>query len=537
MENKFKKGSLAISQIGILFIAIFAFTFLIGGVGFVNAEGDEKPLYYNKLWDYIRRYGQQINFSEPTEVFGVHLYGFKTFETTEIVNIQLRGFDNANKKPNTTVYHCQPINISNVLGWHFQDFSSSNLPIFYKDDYYILVNGENIGSSDPIYYFGCNIKSPTYPSLYECETNDVSNMNDYITYLKEPFMCKILQKINKTYFPKELEMQALIDNKYHEIINGTQAGIGNLSLTSLNFKPDNIYFDIPISINDSSLELIYNASYYIKMRKPLSVLVVEIGGGGGNDSNISTGIAPEIFYFTIAILIISIIAALTSYQAVKRTKEKKRRYRNKFYNKYMDILNLDNIIVSDKNSGLSVYEQVISDKKLNPTLVSGFLQAISSFGIELTGADEQFQTIKLEYQKSKILMSEFKKYRIISIFEENPSKEFTDALDPLSQDIDKYFGKLLENFDGDLTRLRGIKELLEKHLQISLIYPLKILIRNDIKLNSTEKSIINQAQNFMKKRNLDHFFVSNLMSDREFNPKRAEIILGLINKRVFQSII
>jgi hypothetical protein len=47
MENKFKKGSLAISQIGILVIALFAFAFLIGGIGVVSAGdactvGDKK---------------------------------------------------------------------------------------------------------------------------------------------------------------------------------------------------------------------------------------------------------------------------------------------------------------------------------------------------------------------------------------------------------------------------------------------------------------------------------------------------------------
>ena len=112
-----------------------------------------------------------------------------------------------------------------------------------------------------------------------------------------------------------------------------------------------------------------------------------------------------------------------------------------------------------------------------------------------------------------------------------------DSIEPLSQDIDKYYGKMLKNFDGEVTQFEGIKELLEKHLQISLVYPLKVFISDDIKLKSEEKTLVNQVLNFMKKENSDHFYISNLMSEGDFNPKRAEKILGLIDRRIFQPII
>jgi hypothetical protein len=203
----------------------------------------------------------------------------------------------------------------------------------------------------------------------------------------------------------------------------------------------------------------------------------------------------------------------------------------------MDVLNLNYVMVSDKLSGLNIYEQMISGKEINPTLLSGFLQAISSFGLELTGSEDQSQTIRLEYQNSKILMSDFKNYRLINVFEENPSKEFMDSIEPLSQDIDKYFGKLLKNFDGETTKFAGIKELLERHLQISLVYPLKVAITDNTKLNGEEKTLVYQAINFMKKKNSNYFYISYLMSGGDFNPKRAEKILGLIERKIFQPIV
>lgn len=147
-----------------------------------------KLLYYYHFWDYINRYGQQINFSESTEVYGMYLYGVKSGESTEKVKIQLTGF--YDKKPNSTIYHSQLINISNALGWHYQDISSSS-QILGKGDYYLLIDGSDLDTGDPSYYLGCNLISPTYPLFWEWE---VHNFGGESTYQREPFLCKIVQK-------------------------------------------------------------------------------------------------------------------------------------------------------------------------------------------------------------------------------------------------------------------------------------------------------------------------------------------------------
>jgi hypothetical protein len=494
-----------------------------------------KPLYKSNPMNYIDMYGQEINFSEPTEVFGIYLYGFKTSPSEESVWVRFRGFDDSTQTPNSTTYESRKLNIADEMiniGWYYQNFTSSSPLIFNKDEFYIVIDGSSMSWSTT-YYFACNPKNPTYPLLWEWERNDDGVSKDQ----GETFLCKILQKVNKTYFPKELKMQAFIDESYHDIINGAQSGEGNLSLTPLNFKPASIYFDIPILINDSSLTVRYNVSYQINLRKPVSVMIIEVGGGNGDNSKVSTGIATELFFILLFLIIISVLGALTSYRTVRKLKIKKRGYREKIFNKYMDVLNLNYIMISDKRSGLNIYEQMISGRVMNPTLLSGFLQAIRSFGLELTGSEEQSQTIKLEFQKSKIVMSEFRNYRLINIFEENPSKEFMDSIEPLSQDIDKQYGKLLKNFDGEVTKFEGIKALLEKHLRISLVYPLKVFISDDIKLKSEEKTLVSQVLNFMKKENSDHFYISYLMSEGVFNPKRAEKILGLIERKIFQPVL
>lgn len=354
-----------------------------------------------------------------------------------------------------------------------------------------------------------------------------------------PLLCKLVEKVDRTYYPEDLDMKAEINGNQYNIYNTSKLGCGNLTVNNINFYHNSDKLTIPITDNNESLQLVYSLNYSLSLQKYVEIT---IDGGDSNSGNsrttkITTGLPIEVLYFFIIITTTGIIMSLVSYHIVKKIKTKKENFRKKMINKYMDVLNLEYIIVSDKKSGLSIYEQMITDKKISSALVSGFLQAIRAFGIELTGSDEQSRTIKLDYQKSKILMSDFKNYRIINIFEDNPSKEFETALEPLSQDIEKIYGERLENFDGEITQFKGIKELLEKHLCISLVYPLKINKSLGIKLQKIEKSIINQATSIMRKRNLDHFYVSHLMSQKEFDPKRAEIILNLINKKIFLPII
>ncbi len=234
-----------------------------------------------------------------------------------------------------------------------------------------------------------------------------------------------------------------------------------------------------------------------------------------------------------AIAFISIFS-FTAYKVTKNTKRKHEAHRQTIFNKYMDVLNLEYFIIIHKKSGLNVYEQILASKTIDATLITGFLEAIRTFGIELTGADEQSQTIKLEYQKSKVLMSEFKSFRILLIMKENPSQDFLESIRELSYDIDNKFGRQIENFKGNTTPFAGVRDLLEQHLQTSLIYPLKI-VQQDLKLKSDEKSMLNRAKTIMKKKNTDYFIVTSLLSIRKgFYAKEAEIILNLIKKKIFQ---
>ncbi|MBY8991872.1 MAG: hypothetical protein KGD58_14105 [Candidatus Lokiarchaeota archaeon] len=227
-------------------------------------------------------------------------------------------------------------------------------------------------------------------------------------------------------------------------------------------------------------------------------------------------------------------ASFISYKLVKRSKTKHQEFRQKIYNKYMDVLNLDYFIIIEKNTGLNIYEQLLAGKDIDASLITGFLEAIRNFGIELTGANEQSQTIKLEYLESKIIMSEFKDFRILLIMKDNPSQDFLDSIKSLSYDIDGEYGEDLANFTGEISKFSGIKNLLDIHLETSLIYPLELKTQN-VKISSDEKTLIIRAEEVMKMRKTDYFFLSYLLyAKKGFQIKDAETVLNLIDKKIFK---
>ncbi|MFX0148505.1 MAG: hypothetical protein ACFE8E_12270 [Candidatus Hodarchaeota archaeon] len=223
--------------------------------------------------------------------------------------------------------------------------------------------------------------------------------------------------------------------------------------------------------------------------------------------------------------------------AAKRYKRKVITRKEEIINKCTDILSLNYIMVAEKKSSLNVYEQVFTSKKIDPTLISGFLSAIHSFGIELTNTDEKTQTIKLEFKNSKVIMSEFRDFRIVLIMNQLPSNKFLDSINNLAFDIELYYSKYLENFKGNIDPFIGIEDLLKKHLNISFLYPLKVVKTGKTKVDQTERMIIGRSLEIMKKSKQQYFYVAHLMDTKEYDSKNIEAIFSLIEKNIFQPVI
>ena len=241
-------------------------------------------------------------------------------------------------------------------------------------------------------------------------------------------------------------------------------------------------------------------------------------------------------FIILIVIIIGIVSTVSagSYITIKRVRNKIRRNRKNLVGKCTDVFSMNYFMVIDKESGLCVYEENFSGKNIDSALISGFLDAIRSFGIELIGSYQQSKTIRLEYKDSKILMVEFKNFRLVFIMKENPSNDFLKSITDLSYEIDEEYGHLLSNFNNDVMPFKGIKILVKKHLNTLFLAPLSVVENKNIKLNSAEKNEYNRALDFMKKNYLDYFFTSFLLNQHEYEASKIKAIFNLIEKNIFQ---
>lgn len=239
----------------------------------------------------------------------------------------------------------------------------------------------------------------------------------------------------------------------------------------------------------------------------------------------------------IIIAIAGTTAGVLSYRTLKKYRDKKVEEKEKIFNKCMDIFNLDYIIVSNKKSGLNVYQQKFTEKDIDAAMISGFLQAIHSFGIELIKIEDSSQTIKLEYKDSIIIMTEFVNLRLILIMKEHPSSNFLYSLEDLAYDVYKYYGNLIDEFNGNVIPFKSIENLLKHHLNTLITYPIKLAKiekLEKVRISLSERVYIDKAVSYMKRNTTDHFYLKSLIPERECSPKDLEVIFRLQDKHIFQ---
>jgi hypothetical protein len=645
--------------------------------------------------------GTQLEIIEDTELFGVYIKGYKTIQAIETIKFQIQGYNEGNQSPNNTIYRSIDFNISTNLDWYYQDFSLD--PIFLSPGFYSLVlNGTDLPlNAEAKYYWQIDDLDPDIPLLYTSKyvtSWDTGTVNT-------TFLYRLNQKINRSYFPSNINMTAELNGDTYEVINGPLIGTGSLEINALDHIFEGLNLIIPLKINHSvTLKFNYNYSiklensfttealatselshnswlispeftrisqnYHVQFNIPeswynftisrklsgpwenvtslviidyinntitipngtieedyewkidsyspninfnLEMAITEWKRGDELEFSVTTpstlgnlsfliskpsgktelidteeSISGLIFFeyeiplnwtegtyigkvywnnetdigmktqdfqiivlptpFTlepwmILVIIASIVgfsvATLLSYRGIKSLRDKQIEKKQKLYNSCMDVINLDYLMVTDKRSGLNVYTQNFTQKEIDAALISGFLQAIHSFGIELIKVEDQSQIIKLEYKDSIVLMSEFVNVRLILIMKERPSRFFLYSIEELTYDIYKIYGSMIESFNGDVKKYQSIEDLLKQHLNAAFIYPLKIAQiekLEKLRITQNERLYINKAVSWMKTNKKDYFLIKSILPGKECSPKDVEIIIKLMEKKIFQVI-
>jgi len=243
--------------------------------------------------------------------------------------------------------------------------------------------------------------------------------------------------------------------------------------------------------------------------------------------------------FPLALIIFIIVlgavsVGLVSYISYKKIGSQRRIKLEKFLNKCTDISNINDVIVVDTKSGIDVFSQSFGGVKLDTSLISGFLQAISNFGMTISEAAKESRTLTIEYKDSIVMQTEFVNLKLIVTLKENPSANFKFIMEDLAYDIYKHYGQEIDKFAGILKPFHNMSKLIEKHLNVSFLYPLTIVEIPKIKLTMSEKEMVNKARIFMRENNFNHFYSLYLLPENACTPKDYQTIFDLIEKGVFR---
>jgi hypothetical protein len=238
----------------------------------------------------------------------------------------------------------------------------------------------------------------------------------------------------------------------------------------------------------------------------------------------------------ILVLIISVAVGISSYVGYKKFRKIHESKMKNILNQCLDVMNLEYVIVLHVKSGIDIFSLSFGEKEVDATLISGFLHAIQNFGTEVIDGVRESRTIKVEYRKSIILMNEFVNLRLIVIMKNVPSKNFLYSIESLAYDIYSKYGKDIDNFQGNLKQFQGIKDLIDKNLNLSFIAPLTVVKSEKVRLTPAEKAMVERAEKFMKTQNFNYFYTLYLIPENICTPKDAKTILSLINKKVFRPL-
>jgi len=202
----------------------------------------------------------QLEILEETELFEVFIKGYKTPQANETIKFQIQGYDEGNQTPNNTIYRSIDLNISTTPDWYYQDFSSNPITLSVGN-YSLVMNGTNLQINFYAKYFWAIDDADPQIKFLHTSSYELSWSTGIVN---TSFLYKLNQRVERSYFPSDLNMTAEINGDNYEIINGSIKGTGSLEKDDMDYFFEEANLHIPIKIN-RSITLNFNYSYSINL--------------------------------------------------------------------------------------------------------------------------------------------------------------------------------------------------------------------------------------------------------------------------------
>lgn len=281
----------------------------------------------------------------------------------------------------------------------------------------------------------------------------------------------------------------------------------------------NAYALLEINTNNLGVATI---SFPVGEAKSVKTVVSYAGNLDFTSTAVSTSEAPvrsptlQFFldFLPLFIAILAAIIALITYLSVKRYKFKQNMKKwKKTTALFSDILKVDLILIIHKEVGVAIVKQNYTREDLDGDLISGFLQAISSFKYEIKKASgvATRESMILDYKDYKILLEDGKFIRFALVLNSEPSDNLKQAQFEFIGNFEARYYKHLKGFSGDITPFEDAEELVNKNFNMSIVLP-HVVNRNPppISINSFQENILSVAKTL--EQDTGQIYISTLLN-------------------------
>ncbi len=287
-----------------------------------------------------------------------------------------------------------------------------------------------------------------------------------------------------------------------------------------------IEYSLPRDHRYISIELVYNASgtYYSagKSVEPLEI-------------NLISQSEQFIKHFLKILPYIGVILgiALATVVGLKYKKIKLKRFWAENATILDDLTRTAYIMIIHKDVGVPIFNKQISLVDINPSLISGFLHAISAFRSEIKMVNEGIvkdQGFEMDYYDFKIVITDGEYIRVALIIHGLSTEKLKENQKLFTEKFENRFKPELMKFEGETTPFKSADKLLEEIFNINLVFPLRLgELSKVIKVKGLEKALIKIAEEIQEDKNF--FFVSRLISFASAGRKecRDEIINAILS--------
>ncbi|NHJ47511.1 MAG: VCBS repeat-containing protein [Asgard group archaeon] len=181
---------------------------------------------------------------------------------------------------------------------------------------------------------------------------------------------------------------------------------------------------------------------------------------------------------------------------------------------FNDMLKIKHVILIHSNSGVPLFSQGFG-KEIDVSLTSGFLSAVGTFTEEMSGETEKRVGVFSEIGREGfwIVIYEGELSKAAFLVSEKINANIKHRISIFMSEFENMFRKDLEEFTGFISGFTSATDLLEKHLRLEYLYPLKIDIKRMrlTAITQHEKQIAKTYTQFLAKSDEEVFYVTELI--------------------------